>query len=159
MDFIANVKKLIAETHENDFEVKYYPVSNNCKVPTKSTAVPAGYELYAAENKEILPGSNANVSLDLRLVILFGFYGQIFLRSGLFLNHHITAEAAVIDSEYRAIVKVLLNNQSDKKLSVKVGQRIAQMVFLETFNAKFTCVQLLPETERQDSGFGSSGYF
>ena len=49
MDFVANAKKLIAETHENDFEVKYYPVSDNCKVPTKSTAVPAGYELYAAE--------------------------------------------------------------------------------------------------------------
>lgn len=51
MDFVANVKKLIAETHENDFEVKYYPVSDNCKVPTKSTA---GYDVYAAENKEIL---------------------------------------------------------------------------------------------------------
>ena len=100
-----------------------------------------------------------SVSLDLRLVIPFGFYGQIFSRSGLFLNHHITAEAAVIDSDYRGIAKIELNNQSDKKLSVKVGQRIAQMVFLETINAKFTCVQLLPETERQDSGFGSSGYF
>lgn len=54
MDFVANVKKLIAETHENDFEVKYYPVSDNCKVPTKSTAGSAGYDVYAAENKEIL---------------------------------------------------------------------------------------------------------
>ena len=31
MDFVANVKKLIAETHENDFEVKYYPYPTTAK--------------------------------------------------------------------------------------------------------------------------------
>ena len=81
MDFIPSVKKLTSEKFEYDFEVKYYPTSDNCKVPMKATKDSVGYDLYAAENKEILPWSNASVSLDLRIVIPFGFFAKIFLRS------------------------------------------------------------------------------
>ena len=54
--------------------------------------------MYAAEDKEILPKTNAIVSLDLRIAIPKVFFGKIFSISGLFLNHRITAEADVIDS-------------------------------------------------------------
>ena len=47
----------------------------------KATKDSVGYDLYAAENKEILPWSNASVSLDLRIVIPFGFFAKIFSRS------------------------------------------------------------------------------
>ena len=36
-------------------DVNYYPTSDNCKVPAKSTVDSAGYDLYSAEKKEILP--------------------------------------------------------------------------------------------------------
>ena len=111
------------------FKVPYYPDSDNFKVPYKSTTDAAAYDLYAAEDKDISPRSNAIVSLDLRIAIPKGFFGKIFSRSGLFLNHKITAEAGVIDSGYRGMVHVLLFNHSDEKFSVKVGQRIAQVVF------------------------------
>ena len=107
-----------------DFKVPYYPDSDNFKVPYKSTTDAAAYDLYAAEDKDISPRSNAIVSLDLRIAIPKGFFGKIFSRSGLFSNHKITAEAGD-----RGIVHVLLFNHSDEKFSVKVGQRIAQVVF------------------------------
>ena len=97
--------------------------------------------------------------LTLRLQIPIGFFGKIFSRSGLCLKENISAVAGVIGSDYRGIVKVILFNDSDKKFSVEVGQRIAQMVFLEKFDVEFTCVQVLSETDRQISGFGSSGIF
>ena len=75
------------------------------------------------------------------------------------MNDKIEAVAGVVDSDYRGAVKVLLFNSSNKKFSVEVGQRIAQMVFLEKLNVKFTFVQFLSETDRQDSGFGSSANF
>ena len=121
-----------------DFKLPYYPESDDCKVPYKTTPDAAGYDLYAAEDKDISPGSNAIVSLDLRIAIPKGFFGKIFSRSGLCLNHKITAEA---DSGYRGIVNVLLFNHSDEKFSVKVGQRIAQVVFLEKIDVKFEMVQ------------------
>ena len=81
-----------------DFNVPYYPESDECKVPYKATPNAAGYDLHAAEATNILPKSNAIVSLNLRIAIPRGFFGKIFPRSGLFLNHKITAEAGVIDS-------------------------------------------------------------
>ena len=75
-----------------DFKVPYHPESGECKVPYKATSEVAGYDLYAAEDKEILPKTNAFVLLDLRIAIPKGFFGKIFSRSGLFLNHKITTE-------------------------------------------------------------------
>ena len=149
---------------DNDyhFSVKYYSESDNCKIPVKATVDSAGYDLYAAEDVDILPRSNAMVSLDLRIAIPPGFFGNIFTRSGLFLRHKITAEAGVIDSDYRGVVYVLLFNHSDEKFSVRMGQRIAQVVFFEKFNVKFDSVENpheLPRSERNEKGFGSTGNF
>ena len=141
-----------------DFKVPYFPESDECKVPYKATPDAAAYDLYAAENKEILPNSNAIVLLDLRIAIPKGFFGKIFSRSGLFLNNKITAEAGEIDYGYRGIVHVLLFNHSDEVFSVKIGQRIAQVVFLENFDVKFEMAQsadLLPKSVRNEGGFGS----
>ena len=110
----------------------------------------------------VLPKSQAIVSFGVRWAILNGFFGKIFSRSGLFLNHSITAEAGVIDSGYRGIVKVLLFNHSDNLFFVLVGQRIAQIVFffLEKFDAKFEMVQSsdqLDKSVRNEGGFSSVG--
>ena len=110
----------------------------------------------------VLPKSQVIVSFGVRWAILNGFFGKIFSRSGLFLNHSITAEAGVIDSGYRGIVKVLLFNHSDNLFFVLVGQRIAQIVFffLEKFDAKFEMVQSsdqLDKSVRNEGGFGSVG--
>ena len=145
---------------EYDFTVKYYPESDEAKVPYQVTPEAAGYDLYAAEEINVLPKSNAIASLDLRWAIPKGFYGKIFSRSGLFLNHSITAEAGVMDSGYRGIVKVLLLNHSPEVFSVKIGQRIAQLVFMEMFDVNFEMVQfpkLLDKSVRNVGGFGSTG--
>ena len=138
-DIVIPIKKSSKEMSlfDYDFKVPYFPESDECKVPYKATPDAAAYDLYAAENKKILPNSDAAVSLDLRIAIPKGFFGKIFSRSGLFLNNKITAKAGVIDSGYRGIVHVLLFNHSDEVLSVKIGQRIAQVVFLEKYDVKF----------------------
>ena len=143
-----------------DFTIKYYPESDETKVPYKATPDAAGFDLYAAEETNVLPNSKPVVSLDLRMAFPKGFFGKIFSRSGLFLNHGITAEAGVIDSGYRGIVKVLLFNHSGNVFSVKVGQRIAQIVFMEKFDVDFEMVQSsdqLDKSVRNEGGFGSTG--
>ena len=44
-----------------DFKLLYYPESDKCKVPYKATSEAVGYDLYAAEEKEIVPKTNAIV--------------------------------------------------------------------------------------------------
>ena len=130
-DIVLPIEKSSKEMSlfDYDFKVSYFPESEECKVPYKATPDATAYDLYAAENKEILPNSNAIVSADLRIAIPKGFFVKIVLRSGLFLNNKITAEAGVIDSGCCGIVHVLLFNHSDEVISVKIGQRIAKVVF------------------------------
>ena len=137
-----------SKVFDYDIKIKYYPESDEAKVPYKATPGAAGYDLYAAEATNVLPKSHAIVSLDLRWAIPRGFFGKIFSQSGLFLNHSITAEAGVIDSDCRGIVNVLLFNHSDNVFSVQVGQRTAQIVFLEKFDAMFEMVQSSDQLEK-----------
>ena len=54
----------------------------------------------------------------------------------------------------------MLFNHSDQIFSVKMGQRIAQVVFIEKFDVRFEMVQSsesLQKTARNEGGFGSSG--
>ena len=105
---------------------------------TRATPNSAGYDLYACKSKTILPKNIGIVSLDMRRGIPQGFYGKIFSRSGLFINHIITAEAGVIDSHYQENVKVLLlNHDHSKPFEVAIGNRIAQIVFMKKYNTTF----------------------
>ena len=160
-DMVVPIEKYSkSEIFDYDIKVKYYPESDEAKVPYKATPDAEAYDLYAAEETNVLPKSNAIVSLDLRWAIPKGFFGKIFSYSSLFLNHSITVEGGIIDSRYRGIVKVLLFNHSDDVFSVQVGQRIAQMVFLEKFDEKFEMVQSadhLDKSVRNEGGFGSTG--
>ena len=64
-----------------DFIIKYYPESDETKVPYKATPDAAGFDLYAAEETNVLPNSKPVVSLDLRMAFPKGFFGKIFSRS------------------------------------------------------------------------------
>ena len=52
---------------------------------------------------------------------------------------------------------VILFNSSEVDFEVAVGDRIAQLVIQTVEAAKFIAVERLPETERGETGFGSSG--
>ena len=60
----------------------------------------------------------------------------------------------------RGIVKVLFVNHSEKTFVMRTGDRIAQVAFIEQYNAKFKKVDkkdLLGTTKQGDGGFGSTG--
>ena len=67
-----------SEIFDYDIKVKYYPESDEVKVPYKTTPDAEAYDLYAAEGTNVLPKSNAIVSLDLRWTIPKGFLGKYF---------------------------------------------------------------------------------
>ena len=140
--------------------VKYFAESVFAKEPQKATEESAGYDLYAAEAKTILPGKNDLVCLDLRWAIPKGFCGRIFPRSSLIKENNVTVEAGLIDADYRGLVYVLLFNHSEKVFTVRTGDRIAQAVFFEKFDVRFEKVSKQEElgvTKRGSGGFRSTG--
>ena len=73
----------------------------------------AGYDLFAAEAKTLLPRSCNSIELELKMAIPKGYYGKIFPCSGLLSDHFVTCDAGVIDSGYSVSV-ILINHHGDK---------------------------------------------
>ena len=140
--------------------IKYYTENELAKEPYQATENSAGYDVFAAETKTLLPNSVDIISLELRWAIPNGFYGKLFPRSGILREHFVSIDAGVIDADFRGIIQVLMvNHHPQKTFTVRTGDRIAQVVFMEKFNANFDRVtdkHLLGQTKRGNDGFGST---
>lgn len=130
--------------------------SENATVPTKGTAQSAGYDLYAAESGTIFSKDRKMIDTGIIIEIPDGYYGKISPRSGLALKYGIDVFAGVIDSDYRNNIKCILYNSGEKDFEFKVGDRIAQIIFMKYYNTEFEMVEYINETERK-GGFGSTG--
>ncbi len=62
-----------------------------------------------------------------------------------------------IDADYRGELKVILVNLSSQPVTLKRGERIAQLVIAPVSRANLEEVEALTDTTRGDGGFGSTG--
>ncbi len=84
--------------------------------------------------------------------------GFVLPRSGLSTKHKITLinSPGLIDPGYTGELLVPLINFSDNDYEIKVGDRIAQLVLINTISVDFKIVDSLPDTDRSSGGFGST---
>ena len=131
--------------------------STNAKLPFRSSANAAGYDLYASGDVTVPANGKKLVPTDISLDIPLGFYGRVAPRSGLALNFHLDVGAGVIDPDYRGKLGVLLFNFSGEDYQVKVGNKIAQLLLEKIITPLVEEVNELESTERGEGGFGSTG--
>ena len=106
----------------------------------------------------LAPGEGAAVPTGLRLAIPAGFEGQVRARSGLARRGLILPNApGTIDADFRGEVLVLLLNAGSEAVTLRHGDRIAQLVVAPVARATFALAESLDETERGAGGFGSTG--
>ena len=131
------------------------------EMPKYQTALAAGMDLQADLTDDIYLQSlgRALVPTGLALAIPEGWEGQIRPRSGMGHRQGLTVlnSPGTIDADYRGEVKVLIANLSDKAVVLRRGDRIAQIVFAPVARATLVEVDALPQTERGEGGFGSTG--
>ena len=141
--------------------VKYYTENEFAKEPYQAAEHSAGYDVFAAEIKTFLPKTVDTLSLELRWAIPTGFYVKLFPQPGLLREHFVSIDAGVIDADFRGIIQVLmLNHDPQKTCTVRTGDIITQVVFMEKSNANFhrvTDKHLLGQTKRGNDGFASTG--
>ena len=100
------------------------------------------------------------VSTGLKLNIPEGWAIAIRPRSGMSKKTPLRISNCVgtVDTNYRGLVCVLFDNFSDEPVSIKAGDRIAQMILERNYRGIFTQVDSVEDdTDRGDKGFGSSG--
>ncbi|EPQ59618.1 dUTP diphosphatase [Gloeophyllum trabeum ATCC 11539] len=132
-------------------------LSDNAKLPTRGSALAAGYDLYSAEKKTIPARGKALVDTQISIAVPAGTYGRVAPRSGLASKFMIDTGAGVIDADYRGVVFVLLFNHSDKDFQVQEGDRVAQLIIEKIQTPEVLEVDDLDETLRGAGGFGSTG--
>lgn len=107
----------------------------------------------------LAPLARAAVPTGLTMAIPKGYEAQVRPRSGLAARQGVTVlnSPGTIDADYRGEVKVLLINLSDTPVTIRRGERIAQMVFAPVSRAVLSMVDELDATHRGSGGFGSTG--
>jgi dUTP diphosphatase len=141
--------------------IKRLPAALDLPLPSRASPGSAGFDLRAAIDGEIVlrPGERLLVPTGLMLEIPPGWEGQVRPRSGLALRHGIGIANApgTIDSDYRGEVAVILINLGESPVSLRRGDRIAQLVISRVETVELEEAETLEESGRGGGGFGSTG--
>ena len=126
--------------------------TDDIPMPEYATPGAAAFDLRAAVERKLIP-------TGLHMAIPHGCEGQVRPRSGLAIKHGITMlnTPGTIDSDYRGPVAVIMVNLGGESFIVRRGDRIAQLVIAPVMQAVLEEVDELPDTERGEGGFGSTG--
>ncbi|MFL6152396.1 MAG: dUTP diphosphatase [Ornithinibacter sp.] len=131
-------------------------------VPAYSTDGDAGADLTSVAEVTLAPGERALVPTGIAVALPAGTVGLVHPRSGLAARHGITVVNApgTVDSGYRGEILVnLVNLDLREPFTVRVGDRIAQLVVQHYLHADFDDVDSLPDSARGETGHGSTGGF
>lgn len=132
-------------------------------LPAYQTAGAAGMDLRAClpagETLTLQPLGRLLVPTGLAVAIPAGYEGQVRPRSGWALKEGVTIlnSPGTIDSDYRGEVRVLLVNLGEAAVTIRGGDRIAQLVICPVAAATLTEVTVLDDTSRGAGGFGHTG--
>ncbi|HEV7565717.1 MAG TPA: dUTP diphosphatase [Microbacteriaceae bacterium] len=130
-------------------------------VPSYAHPGDAGADLCAADALTLEPGERATIGTGVSIALPEGHVGFVVPRSGLAARHGITIvnSPGTVDAGYRGEIRVtILNTDRSMPYAVAVGDRIAQLIVMPVSQARFVPVDRLPESQRGDAGFGSTGY-
>lgn len=130
-------------------------------VPTYGTDFAAGADLYACLDEAVIiaPGETYLVKTGIAMEIPAGYAGLVYARSGLATKKGLAPanKVGVIDADYRGEIMVPLHNHSKVDAVIEPNERIAQMILTPFLTAQYTVVDELSDTDRGESGFGSTG--
>ena len=144
--------------------VKLKKLRPDARIPAYQSTSAAACDLSAALDAPLTiePGERALIPTGLAME--FGasdgsVAALIFARSGLAVRQGLALSngVGVIDADYRGEIKVAAVNLGKEPVTVRPGDRVAQMAFVPVLRASFEEADEIGETERGEGGFGHTG--
>jgi dUTP pyrophosphatase len=136
------------------------PSNLDLPLPSRQSAQAAGYDVASCEPDLVLaPGERRAIATGLVFELPEGFEMQVRPRSGLALKYGITLPNApgTIDADYRGELKVIMQNSGQEPVTIRRGERIAQLVFARHESPALLEAEAVNHTARGAGGFGSTG--
>lgn len=124
--------------------------------PERAHTQDAGLDLFTPEDILIPAYDRKCVDTRVRVEIPYGFVGLLTSKSGLMRDSGIIS-SGTIDSGYTGTIRAILINTSYEARFFKKGSKITQLLVLPCITPLVEIVDALPETERGENGFGSTG--
>jgi dUTP pyrophosphatase len=144
-----------------ELKVRVLPGNEDLGLPAYATEGAAGLDLKAALREDLVlaPGERTSVPTGLEMAIPRGYEGCVRPRSGLAAKHGLTLTNApgTIDSDYRGEVRVLLVNLGRESVTLRRGDRVAQLLVSPVAKVRVVRTDALDATERGAGGFGHTG--
>jgi dUTP pyrophosphatase len=131
-------------------------VHPKAKMPTRAYSGDAGLDLYSVETAVLWPGKQAKIGVGIKTEFPEGYYAQIFDRGSMAAKGLVTI-AGVIDAGYRGEWLVQVINLGEKVITIKEGEKFAQVVILPVWSGQPYKVDYVNESERGEGKLGSSG--
>jgi dUTP pyrophosphatase len=131
-------------------------------VPTYAHPGDAGADLTTTVDVSLAPGERAMVPTGIGVALPNGYVALVHPRSGLAARCGVSIVNApgTVDAGYRGEIKVVLVNLDPREpVSLRRGDRIAQLVIQRVEQARFVEVERLPGSARGAGGYGSTGGF
>jgi dUTP pyrophosphatase len=137
-------------------------IGDEFPLPAYATPGSAGMDLRACieSDMEIKSGETHLIPTGISVHVEDPGLAAILLpRSGLGHKHGIVLGNLVglIDSDYQGPLMVSCWNRGQENFTLKVGERLAQMVIVPVVQANFEIVEEFSESQRGEGGFGHSG--
>jgi dUTP pyrophosphatase len=134
-------------------------VHPDATLPTRGTPYSAGLDLYALEDTRLFRGETTVVRTGIAIALPPNTVALIRDRSSLG-RKGIVVSGGVVDLDYRGQILVclnMLNIDGPQGTLIQKGERIAQLLIVPVVWEEVEEVYSLPETQRGDGGFGSTG--
>ena len=132
----------------------------DARLPLRAHDDDAGHDLHSVEAVTLGPGERAMVATGIAVELPAGHAGWVVPRSGLAARHGVTTlnGPGTVDAGYRGEVLVtLVNTDARQAVTLRRGDRIAQLVVQRVERAEFVPVEALPASARGSGGHGSTG--
>jgi len=139
------------------------PGNTDLPLPEPATPGSAGLDLRAGLPEPLVlpPGARALIPTGFALALPDGYEGQVRPRSGLALRQGLTLlnSPGTIDSDYRGEIAVVAINLGQEPVTIRRGDRIAQLVIAPVAapRARLVLAESLPQSRRGGGGFGHTG--
>ena len=143
-----------------DLDVAVVRLDPDLPLPSYAHPGDAGADLHTTVDVTLAPGERALVPTGISIALPDGFVALVHPRSGLAARHglSIVNTPGTVDAGYRGEIKVLLiNHDRSESVTLRRGDRIAQLVIQRFERARFVEVGVLPESSRGAGGYGSTG--
>ena len=141
-----------------NIEIDLKLINVNATMPSRKHDSDIGYDISAAIDVLIPSKQVQLINTGIAINLPNQCAGFVLPRSGLASKHKITLinSPGLVDPGYTGELMVPLINHGSSDYQIKIGDRIAQLVLINTNIVEFKIVDNLPDTERSTGGFGST---